>query len=263
MTGTSIRTRAGGTAASPSLSGGGTSIPRTRGCRAGRASSIARSASFISTTSTASTAAASCYATLPAPGAGAAGGAHRRVSRRYHRRPARRRLAPRARRRRSSRASRRAGAGDFTRVRLRRAGARRWKADVSRLERTARWVVAVLVVAVLPLVAWSGGCSSSVTTPDSGRGAAAGRAAPRVPAEPAAPRAPPPTTAALRALAAAPAATVVPRVRGAAVTAAPTVPTAAFSAVPARSADAPTIGVNCRFAPWGLAAARVRRTASS
>jgi len=55
----------------------------------------------------------------------------------------------------------------------------------------------------------------------------------------------------------------LPRIRRAAVQAGPTVPTAAFSAAPARPADAPTIGVNCRFATWGLAAARVGRTASS
>jgi hypothetical protein len=30
--------------------------------------------------------------------------------------------------------------------------------------------VAALVIAVLPLVAWSGGCSSNVTTPDGGHG---------------------------------------------------------------------------------------------
>src|SRR5689334_21839295 len=45
---------------------------------------------------------------------------------------------------------------------------------MSRLEWTARWVVAALVVGVLPLIAWSGGCSSSVTTPDSGRGGSGG-----------------------------------------------------------------------------------------
>src|SRR5438270_13210098 len=45
---------------------------------------------------------------------------------------------------------------------------------MSRLEWTVRWVVAALVVAVLPLVAWSGGCSSTVTTPDSGRGGSGG-----------------------------------------------------------------------------------------
>ena len=34
--------------------------------------------------------------------------------------------------------------------------------------------MAALVIAVLPLVAWSGGCSSNVTTPDGGHGGSGG-----------------------------------------------------------------------------------------